>query len=124
MSYQKTGRALSIKQPWAWCIVNGHKPVENRDWPTKLRGWIGIHAGKTFDAEGYDWIQDHFPEINMPPPDQFERGGIIGCARVVDCVEHHDSDWFFGRYGFVLKDARPLQFQACRGQLSFFKVNQ
>jgi hypothetical protein len=25
-------KALSIKQPWAWLIVNGHKDIENRDW--------------------------------------------------------------------------------------------
>lgn len=24
--------ALSVRQPYAWLIVNGHKPFENRDW--------------------------------------------------------------------------------------------
>lgn len=26
--------ALSVQQPWAWLIVWGLKPVENRTWPT------------------------------------------------------------------------------------------
>jgi ASCH domain-containing protein len=28
-------KALSVRQPWAWLIVNGYKEVENRDWATK-----------------------------------------------------------------------------------------
>lgn len=49
--------ALSIQQPWAWLLVNGFKPVENRSWPTKVRGRIAIHAGKKFDYEGYRWVR-------------------------------------------------------------------
>lgn len=41
--------ALSIRQPWAWLIVNNHKPVENRSWPTSFRGRFLVHAGKTRD---------------------------------------------------------------------------
>lgn len=29
---------LSIRQPWAWLIVNGYKDIENRTWPTHFRG--------------------------------------------------------------------------------------
>jgi len=35
---------LSVRQPWAWLIVNGHKDVENRTWSTQHRGDILIHA--------------------------------------------------------------------------------
>jgi ASCH domain len=43
-------RALTIKQPWAWAIAEGFKPVENRTWRTTYRGGpLLIHAGKTFD---------------------------------------------------------------------------
>jgi len=41
-----TMRALSVKQPWAWLIVNGYKKIENRNWPTSFRGRIYIHAGR------------------------------------------------------------------------------
>ncbi len=40
---------------------------------------------------------------------------------IVDCVNQSDSEWFFGDYGFVLNNARPLPFIPCKGALSFFK---
>lgn len=116
---ERTGRALSIQQPWAWLIVHGFKPVENRNWPTRVRGLIGIHAGLKVDAEGYEWVRRHFPEIKLP--NLFDVGGIVGRARLVDCVEEHDSPWFVGRYGFVLADAEPLPLMPCRGKLGFFR---
>ena len=39
--------ALTVHQPWAWCVANGHKDVENRSWQTAHRGWLAIHAGAT-----------------------------------------------------------------------------
>ena len=48
------------------------------------------------------------------------RGGVVGMARIVDCVEQMDSRWFFGRFGFVLRDAFQLPLIPCRGQLGFF----
>jgi hypothetical protein len=121
MSERKTGLVLSIQQPWAWLIVNGYKDVENRDWPTKLRGWIGIHAGKKFDAWGYDVAKRQHPEITFPAPDDFVRGGIVGRALLTDCVTASESPWFLGEYGFVLTRAEPLPFTPCRGMLGFFR---
>lgn len=121
-SYPKTGLALSIQQPWAWLIVSGIKQVENRDWATKVRGWIGIHAGKKLDSEGYAWIQAEFPHIALPAPEALERGGVVGRACLVDCVTARYGDpLFFGPFGFVLEDAESLPFMPCRGQLGFFR---
>jgi hypothetical protein len=47
-------------------------------------------------------------------------GGIVGIAEIVGCVTKYDSEWFFGPYGFVLANARPLPFMPCRGMLGFF----
>lgn len=115
-------KALSIQQPWAWLIVNGYKDIENRSWPTNVRGEKLIHAGKKVDAEGYEWVRETFPEIPLPPIDALERGGIVGRARLVDCVTAMVSRWFFGPYGFVFKDAQPLPFRPVRGMLGFFDV--
>lgn len=115
-------RALSIQQPWAWLIVHGYKAVENRDWPTNVRGKILIHAGKKFDGDGHAWVSKMFPEIPMPADDEFECGGIVGECVVSGCVTESDSEWFFGAYGFTLADARPLPFTPMRGQLGFFAV--
>lgn len=102
-------RALSIKQPWPNYIFYEGKDVENRDWPTKGRGWFIVHAGKTYDG-------------GKPPRAHADLpfGGIVGMARIVDCVEQMDSRWFFGKFGFVLRDAFPVDFIPCRGQLGFF----
>lgn len=36
---------ISIRQPCAWLIVHGWKNIENRLWPTRVRGPVLIHAG-------------------------------------------------------------------------------
>lgn len=102
-------KALSIKQPYPHHIFHNGKDVENRDWPTKGRGWFIVHAGVSKSELDDD-------EMNLP------RGGVVGMARIVDCVTKMDSDWFFGRYGFVLRDAFPLPLIPCRGQLGFFNL--
>lgn len=53
-------------------------------------------------------------------PDTFETGGIVGVAEITDCVERHRSKWFQGKFGWVLANARRLQFKRCKGQLKFF----
>lgn len=118
---RRTGLALSIRQPWAWLIVHGHKPIENRDWPTRVRGLVGIHASLRFDRDGYSWVRYTFPAIALPPPTGFELGGIVGRAELVDCVTAHPSPWFVGEYGFVFAGAEPLPFRRCRGALGFFR---
>lgn len=105
-------KALSIKQPYPHHIFHSGKDVENRDWPTKGRGWFLIHAGVSkSEIDKSDPV-----EMNAP------RGGIVGAARIIDCVTEMDSPWFFGRYGFVLRDAFPIPLVACKGQLGFFPV--
>lgn len=102
--------ALSIRQPWAHRILNEGKNCENRDWLTKFRGLVLIHAGKKYD-DGY--TEDDFL---MQPP----RGGIVGMVEITDCVTTMDSEWFCGPYGFVLRNPVALEFVPCRGKLGFF----
>lgn len=121
-------RALSIRQPWAWLIVNGHKPVENREWSTSFRGPLVIHAGVTLTRRYYTEVLDSLRAgqlpgaAELPAYDQLERGGIVGMAELVDCVEQHGSPYFTGPFGFVLRHARPLPFLAWKGQLGYFDV--
>ena len=117
-------KALSILQPWAWLIVNGWKPVENRTWQTRFRGPLLIHAGKRWGREQRDdlaWVRLCFPHIHLPA--EFELGGIVGSATVTDCVSDMDSRWFFGPYGFVLSDPRAFnRVVPCKGALGLFNV--
>ena len=125
---------LSIKQPWTWLIIHGLKNIENRDWTTSYRGPLLIHAGKRVDEQcfGSDgrllieyWRSRYGDELAASMPQQqqeYETGGLVGIATVVDVVTHNESPWFFGRYGWILKEAHPLPFVAYRGQLSLFGV--
>lgn len=136
--------ALSIRQPWAWLIVRPDltgeprkaaiyereiKDVENRDWPTRFRGPVLIHASKGMTRTEYENAEDPLwasrgPTIELPAFEDLQRGGIIGRARIVDCVTHSESPWFVGRFGFVLADVEPLSFVPCRGALGLFPVPQ
>ena len=115
--------ALSVRQPWAWLIVNGYKDVENRTWSTKCRGEILIHAGKTFDLQGYCWVYQNI-DVKLPSRSSFYRGGIVGKVTITDCVTELDSEWFVGPFGFVLKDACTIPFYEIPGRLSFFEVSK
>ena len=118
-------KALSIMQPWAWLIVNGHKSIENRTWRCHYRGLILIHAGKKVDTWARaDLWKRHHPAIGGPidleAPETYERGGVVGEAEIVDCIERSDDPWFAGPFGIVLRNARPLPFRPCKGMLGFF----
>ena len=112
-------------QPWAALIVHGVKDIENRSWSTRFRGPVLIHSGKKFD----DFAQDDVDGgIHPVTGEQFEEpdgityptGGIVGMAEIVGCVSQSSSPWFVGEFGFLIRNARPLPFRPCRGQLGFF----
>jgi len=126
-------KAISIMQPWAWLIVNGHKDIENRDWATKFRGFVAIHAGKKLDETAAISVDRAYHPVSgrrirfAAEGHAYQRGGIVGVAEIVDCIPHANSDlqdecseWFVGRYGFLLRNARPVSFIPCKGALSFF----
>ncbi len=121
--------ALSIRQPWCWAILFAGKDIENRDWPTKVRGRVLIHASKGMTRE--EWADCYYttrvicPGIEtIPEASGLERGGIVGEVEIIDCVTESDSPWFFGKYGFVLRNAKPLPFRPYKGRLGFFEVNE
>lgn len=119
--------ALSIRQPWAWLIVNGYKDIENRSWPTKFRGRILVHAGKGMTRDEYeecrDWALEVDRAIPFPSFDALQRGGVVGACDITGCVADSPSPWFVGEYGFKIANARPLPFRECKGALSFFNID-
>ncbi|EMD5788156.1 ASCH domain-containing protein [Proteus mirabilis] len=115
-------KAISIRQPWAWLIVNGYKDIENRSWRTKYRGQVLIHASQGVKKSEYERAKELTDLLGITLPTSFETGGIVGVATITDCVEQSESPWFFGEKGFVLTDARPLKFIQMKGKLSFFET--
>ncbi len=115
-------KALSIRQPWAFLIVQGWKDIENRTWQASYRGPVLIHAGQTVDRAILPAVRKELARCGLECPSEFPTGGIVGQAEIVDCVTDSESEWFQGPFGFVLANARPLPFRACKGKLGLFDV--
>jgi ASCH domain len=115
-------KALSIKQPWAWLIVNGFKDVENRSRRTHHRGPLLIHAGldrSWFTDKSATDIKRRF---GVDIPEALEFGGIVGVADLVGCSDKHVSPWFAkGNFAWELANPRRLAFRECKGALGLFK---
>lgn len=122
--------ALSIRQPWAFAILNLGKDVENRTWSTEFRGRVLVHGSKTCTQQEYldakefilDAIEPKYRGVGIVFPGwkNMQQGGIIGEAEIVDCVSASSSPWFVGPFGFVLRNVKPLPFTPCAGRLGFF----
>lgn len=105
-------RVLSVQQPWAWAIVEGHKLVENRTWNTRYRGPVLIHAGVTVRGPEIEYLRKEF-RLKPPSRSEIDRGCIVGVAELVDVVTRKNAKrygrWFGGPYGLVLRNAVALR---------------
>lgn len=104
---------LSVRQPWAHHILFDGKDVENRTWPTKVRGWVALHASAGVDSHDREEVKAK----NMT------LGAITGLMKITDCVSAMDSKWWIGPYGFVIQAVAPLKTPIpFKGSLGFFTV--
>lgn len=118
-------QAYSIQQPWAYFIINGYKNVENRGRNSKKRGYFLIHSPMKFDTDGYTFIMSNLDYlglkgISIPKPNEFRRGGVVGVSYLDHVVTQSDSPWFYGPYGYVLKNSKAIDFIPCKGNQIFF----
>lgn len=117
--------ALSVRQPWAWLIFHG-KDVENRNWRTRFRGRVAIHAAMGMTAIEYEdavrFVRRFDAQLAavIPKRGDLVRGAILGDTEITDCADFWESPWFVGAYGFTLRGPRPIEPVPCRGQLGFF----
>lgn len=122
--------ALTIRQPWASLIIRGGKDIENRNWPTSVRGTVAIHSSARMTRDDMDdacEVMERFiPKFNRHVfmRDKFPLGSILGTVEIVGCVRESTSPWFFGEYGFVLKNARGFEPPIpAKGALGFWKAS-
>jgi hypothetical protein len=126
-------KALTLHQPWAWSIVSGPKRIENRrwkPWPEIIGQYIALHAGKSYDDAGADYIRSR--GIEPPSKGACVQSAIVGVARVVGYLEPCDpietcpseqEPWFFGPYGWLLEAVRPLPYPIpCKGALALWQL--
>lgn len=122
--------ALSVQQPWAWAIMAGIKPVENRTWRTKYRGELVIHAGLSVrrDQAG----RDHIATLGHVVPETLSRGVLLGTVELVDCISSAEALTRFGAawvddnpdgWCWILRKPRLLiEPQKFTGKLNLFPV--
>ena len=118
-----------MRQPWAWAIVQGLKPWENRPRRFNYRGPLLIHASQAAREQDYVFAVELIESLtgrSPPPRNAIERGGIVGAAELTDCAEplgEDDGAWRGeGSFGLRLAKAVPLPFRAIPGALGLFKV--
>lgn len=131
----KIMKVLTVKQPWAYLICSGIKPIENRTWklPEKYKGErVLIHASSdkkfnydVLNIKQYNAFLDKqtFKSDDFPFADKLTRSAIIGSVEIVDCVLNHPSIWAEkGVYNWVL--ANPILFEKpilnVKGKLGFW----
>ena len=116
-----TYKCLSVWQPWAWAIFHG-KGIENRNWPTRYRGPLLIHASKT--KEGLDHLETLSENFKLYVlPNDLVFGAILGMVELYDCqYSLNPSRCGWGEYDShhwklrnqVLLD-QPIPFQGKQG---------
>lgn len=124
----KVSRALSIRQPWASLIVQGLKTIEVRSWPTKHRGQLWIHAGKTVDKQA----MTHF----SLDPASMVRGAVIAYCDLYDCRRFNSSTWNSEsnghlnlgsfespKFGWYIRSVVPVDPVEMNGRLGLMKLD-
>lgn len=128
---QIPGKAISVRQPWAWAIIHAGKDIENRSWQAvshllNQRGEIALHASAFMGKGDYEEAAEFMGSIGVecPPAIDLPRGGIVGVVEIIDVVKESQSPWFFGPRGLVLANAAPRNFIPVNGCLGFFDWRQ
>src|SRR5262245_50751681 len=114
-------------------MIQAGKDIENRDWSTRIRGTIAIHAAKGMTKDEYQQAMSFIlrdlgklrarGKLILPTYEELVRGSIIGMVDIVDCVTRSESPWFQGDYGFVLHNPVSLPTPIeCKGALGFWDV--
>ena len=138
-------KVLSVKNPFAYLILQGGKDVENRTWTTDYRGRLYIHAsGDTLP----------YPDSDSAPPDRYVEAGvptgtkseeewcerikeraelwllksqsIIGYVDLVDIIQNSSSPWSIeGQYHWILKNPTLLEnpIRQVKGRLGLWNYN-
>lgn len=110
-----TLRGLTIHHYWAWAIVAGYKPCENRSWKTKYRGPLAIHAGKSQASLAAS--REFCLKMGLQPPaeDELAFGAIVGVVDLVDVVDRETATlrymcgyWATGEWCWILRNPRIL----------------
>ena len=129
-------KALTLTQPWATLVAIGANVVETRDWPTKYRGTLAIHAAKGFPRDARELcrerpFRDALAAAGYASDGDLPLGAVVALATLESLLvcgpstlreirarskrgelpphEADFGDFSDGRYGFVLGDVRRVE---------------
>lgn len=135
-------RAITVRQPWAWQIINQRKDIENRtrNIAGKYRGPVAIHAALKPDQEALARLPRRAPEW-VTAPRVFDYGVILGVVDLIDvhaptqrqgraiCPGITEAPWTCSAWAeddtvhLVLANPRPMPLREqprCRGALGLW----
>ena len=126
-------KALTLQRPWDQAILHGGKNFENRLWKlwdSMISKTIALHAGKTYDKEGADWMKEE--DLYMPPTSDNSPEGIVGLVRFDGVVEgdymtfalQEDQEiWFCGPFGWHIEKSKAFDTPfECKGKQGLWTV--
>jgi hypothetical protein len=126
---KRTVKTLTVRQPWAYLIVNGHKDIENRTWSTAYRGPILIQSSKTYGSvmelsDNCLWIEKYArPRLTLPQ--NFTLGIIEGIVTLSDIKRDVRSFWADPDcYHWLLANPIPLDLESVsiKGKLGLWDL--
>lgn len=138
-------KVISIWQPFASLVIEGHKFVETRSWPAPksiLKTTIGIAATKNITPDQRAAVQDntfarYYAETGLPALDELPRGCILGTVYLHSCDLITEADleevteeeqafgwWTPGRYAWRLRYPQKYKYPIlARGQQGVWDFN-
>lgn len=121
-------RGLTLTQPWAHAITHLGLWVESRGWkppPSIVGQRIAIHAGRKIDADDVRTVE----RIADTRLEGIVTGAVVATAVVdgfyerIEDVPPDQRKWWFGPYGWILKDVRVLAEPVpCKGMLGLWTL--
>lgn len=135
-----TIKALSLWQPWASLIADGHKKFETRSWGTNYRGDILICCSQkdTKQLREHAKLIDQFWGLgkNYTEYSFALCGKGIAIATLTDCIkmtpefinqqtekEKDLGDWSVGRYAWQFSNVRRITPILVKGKQGLFEVD-
>ncbi len=130
-------KAISVLEPWAYCIFNLGKDVENRSWHTHHRGPLVICSSARLEPGWnqitYEYWKDYVmpEEIRAKLPGRWidlkallTPGMALGVVTVVSCQLVYASPWAdLSQWNWVIKNPRPFANPfAVKGRLGLYDL--
>lgn len=113
-------RAITIWEPYASCLAQNIKKIETRNWKTKYRGLLLIHAASRRLSTPEKNLQAKLRELSIEP--KLHPGCIIAKGVLTNCIEITSKmieaenkleislgNWYKGYFAWILEDIQQIK---------------